>query len=256
MSSIFDLTGKTAVVTGAGRGLGRGMALALAEAGAAVVVGGRTAQGLEETVSMVRDRGGEARAVVFDAVKREDCKRLVEEAVRRHGKLDIMVINHGIAMHGPAADVGDAEWQETLAVNLTGAFLCAQAAGRHMIERGEGGSIVLISSTASLVGFNKLAAYGASKGGVDQLCRQLAVEWGPHNIRVNAVNPGYTLSNMAGTEARHEDKALNEEVRRMTPLGRRGTVEEIAVPVVFLASDAASFVSGVCLAVDGGYCAM
>ena len=100
-----------------------------------------------------------------------------------------------------------------------------------------------------------LAAYGSSKGGVDQLCRQLAVEWGPHSIRVNTVNPGYTMNDMVGTEARHADKGLNEEVKKMTPLGRRGTTAEIAGPVVFLASDAASFVSGVCLAVDGGYCA-
>jgi NAD(P)-dependent dehydrogenase (short-subunit alcohol dehydrogenase family) len=105
------------------------------------------------------------------------------------------------------------------------------------------------------VGFNNLTSYGSSKGGVDQLCRQLAVEWGPHNIRVNAVNPGYTVSDTAGTEARHADPRLSEEVNRMTPLGRRATIEEIAGPVVFLASEAASFVSGVCLAVDGGYCA-
>jgi NAD(P)-dependent dehydrogenase (short-subunit alcohol dehydrogenase family) len=232
------------------------MALGLAEAGASVVVAGRTQASLDETAAMIGSRGGAAHALLFDATKREDCSRLVSETVARYGRLDVMVVNHGVARHEPALEVTDAAWQETLAGNLTGAFLCAQAAGRQMVAQGNGGSIILISSTASLVGFNKLASYGASKGGVDQLCRQLAVEWGPHDIRVNAVNPGYTLSNMAGTEARHKDAALNEEVRRMTPLGRRGTVEEIAGPVVFLASDAASFVSGVCLAVDGGYCAM
>ncbi len=256
----FDLSGRTTIVTGAGRGLGRGMALALAEAGATVIASGRQREPIEETVALIRKNGGTAHAIPFDAVKREDCKRLVEETVLRYGRLDCMVVNHGVARHSPAVDVDDAKWAETIAVNLTGAFLCAQAAGRQMIAQGEdgprkGGSIILISSTSSMTGSNNLVAYGSSKGGVDQLCRQLAVEWGPHNIRVNAVNPGYTNNDMVGTEARHAAPGLNEEIRRMTPLGRRGTVAEIAGPVVFLASDAASYISGVCLAVDGGYCA-
>ena len=125
-----------------------------------------------------------------------------------------------------------------------------------IIKQKTGGSIILISSTGSLVGFNGLAAYGASKGGVDQLCRQLAVEWGPHDIRVNCVNPGYTTHNMRGTDTRHAAADLNEEMRRMTPMQRRGTPEEMAAPVVFLASPAASFISGVVIPVDGGYCAM
>ena len=251
----FDLAGRTAIVTGAGRGLGRGMAEALADAGAFVVCAGRTAAGIEETAATIRTAGGKAEPFLFDAVKREDSRRLVAETARRHGKLDIMVVNHGIALAAAAVDVADADWSETIAVNLTRAFLCAQAAGRQMIAQGKGGSIVLISSNASLVGFPDLTAYGASKGGVDQLCRQLAVEWGPHNIRVNAVNPGYTTNNMAGGDERHAVAGLNENIRRLTPLGRRGSIAEIAGPVVFLASDAASFVSGVCLAVDGGYCA-
>jgi gluconate 5-dehydrogenase len=251
----FDLTGRIAIVTGGGRGLGRGMAMALAEAGATVVVAGRSKASVEETADKVRERGGACHPMVFDAVKREDCRRLVAETVANHGRLDTIVVNHGVARHGPAIDVDDSRWQETIAINLTGAFLCAQAAGRQMIAQNGGGSIILISSTASMIGSDNLVAYGSSKGGVDQLCRQLAVEWGPYNIRVNAVNPGYTLNDMAGTEARHADPSLNEEMKRMTPLGRRATIAEIAGPVVFLASDAASFVSGVCLAVDGGYCA-
>jgi NAD(P)-dependent dehydrogenase (short-subunit alcohol dehydrogenase family) len=251
----FGLDGRVAIVTGAGRGLGRGMALALAEAGAVVVAAGRSMPGIEETSRLICNAGGESHPLLFDAVKREDCRRLVAETAARHGRLDAVVINHGIARHALAVDVTDSQWNETIAINLTSAFLCAQAAGRHMIAQKRGGSIVFISSTASMVGFHNLASYGSSKGGIDQLCRQLAIEWGPHNIRVNAVNPGYTASDMVGTEGRHADPGLNEEVNRMTPLGRRATIEEIAGPVVFLASDAASFVSGVCLAVDGGYCA-
>jgi gluconate 5-dehydrogenase len=252
----FDLSGRTAIVTGAGRGLGRGMAEALAEAGALVVCAGRTLAKVEETAAKIRAADGKAEAFLFDAVNREDCRRLVAETAQRHGKLDIMVVNHGVAFSAPAVDVADRDWSETIAVNLTGAFLCAQAAGRQMIAQGKGGSIVLISSNASLVGFQDLTAYGASKGGVDQLCRQLAIEWGPHNIRVNSVNPGYTTNNMAGGDDRHGAVGLNEDIRRMTPMARRGSVAEIAGPVVFLASDAAGFVSGVCLAVDGGWCAL
>jgi gluconate 5-dehydrogenase len=251
----FDLTGRIAIVTGAGRGLGRGMAVALAEAGATVIAADRSKAGIDETVDVIRDRGSSAHAILFDAVKREECRRLVAETVTRYGRVDTIVISHGVNQHGPAVAIEDSEWQETLAINLTGVFLCAQAAGRQMIAQRHGGSIILISSTASTVGFDKLAAYGCSKGGVDQLCRQLAVEWGPHNIRVNAVNPGYTVNKMAGAAVGQVDLDLDGEVRQMTPLGRRATIAEIAGPVVFLASAAASFITGVCLAVDGGYCA-
>ena len=252
----FDLKGRIAIITGAGRGLGRGMAEALAQAGATVICAGRTQASIDETAAKIRAAGGKAEAFLFDAVKREDCRRLVEETAQRHGQLNVMVVNHGIARAAPATEVSEGDWAETIAVNLTGAFLCAQAAGRQMIAQGKGGSIILISSNGSLVGFQDLTAYGASKGGVDQLCRQLCVEWGPHNIRVNAVNPGWTTNNMAGGDDRHAATGMNENVKRGTPMGRRGTVAEIAGPVVFLASDAAGFVSGVCLAVDGGWCAL
>ena len=252
----FDLKGRIAIVTGAGRGLGRGMAEALAQAGATVICAGRTQASIDETAAKIRAAGGKAEAFLFDAVKREDCRRLVEETAQRHGQLNVMVVNHGIARAAPATEVSEGDWAETIAVNLTGAFLCAQAAGRQMIAQGKGGSIILISSNGSLVGFQDLTAYGASKGGVDQLCRQLCVEWGPHNIRVNAVNPGWTTNNMAGGDDRHAATGMNENIKRGTPMGRRGTVAEIAGPVVFLASDAAGFVSGVCLAVDGGWCAL
>jgi gluconate 5-dehydrogenase len=252
----FDLSGRTAIVTGAGRGLGRGMARALAGAGATVLCAGRTQSTIDETAANIRAEGGKAGSFLFDAVKREDCRRLVEHAANEYGQLDIMVVNHGIARAAPATEVGEGDWGETIAVNLTGAFLCAQAAGRQMIAQGRGGSIILISSNGSLVGFQDLTAYGASKGGVDQLCRQLCVEWGRHNIRVNAVNPGWTTNNMAGGDDRHAAVGLNDDVKRGTPMGRRGTIAEIAGPVVFLASDAAGFISGVCLAVDGGWCAL
>ena len=253
----FDLSGKTAIVSGAGRGLGRAMAKALAQAGAKVAVGARTMAEVEETAQEIVAGGGHAFAVHVDATKPEDCRRMVERAVASGGSLDIAVVNHGVGDAAAAEDTSEDMFRRMVDINLTGCFNLAQAAGRQMIRQKKGGSIVLVSSTGSLVGFAGLAAYGASKGGVDQLCRQLAVEWGPHDIRVNCVNPGYTTHRMRGSGARDDDEAaVEEEMRRMTPMQRRGTPEEMAWPVVFLASPAAAFISGIVLPVDGGYCAM
>jgi NAD(P)-dependent dehydrogenase (short-subunit alcohol dehydrogenase family) len=250
----FDLTGKTVIVTGAGRGLGRAIARGVAKAGAATIVAGRTAADVQDAAQELRRAGGQATATVFDATKRDEVERLVAEAAPG-GRLDAIVVNHGISLAKPAADTTDADMAGILAVNVTSAFACAHAAGKRMLAQG-GGSIVFVSSTASKVGFANLVAYGASKGGVDQMVRQLAVEWGPRGVRVNAINPGYTTNDMAGTERRHADPALNAEMRRLTPMQRRGEAWEFAGPAVFFCSDASSYVNGFCLDVDGGYCAM
>ena len=253
--AMFDLTGKTVIVTGAGRGLGRAMARGIAQAGAATVVAGRTAADVEAAAADIEAGGGRVLAVPFDATRRADVERLAAATIGNFGGLDGIVVNHGVGLAKPAADVTDEDWDRVLEVNLRSAFVCAQVAGRRMVDQGSG-SIVFVSSTASLVGFDRLVAYGASKGGVDQMVRQLAVEWGPRGVRVNAINPGYTTNDMRGTETRHAASELNDEMRRLTPMQRRGECEEFAGPAVFLLSDAASFVNGVCLAVDGGYCAM
>ena len=253
-AALFDLTGKTAIVTGSGRGLGRAIARGLAEAGANVVVCGRTGDVVTESAAALRENGHTVLDIVFDACDRADCQRLIDGTVERFGKLDVMVVNHGIGRAKAAENIEAEDWDEMIGVNLTGTFNCAQLAGRCMIEQGGGGSIVLTSSNASLVAFDRLTSYSVSKAGVDHLARQLALEWGKHNIRVNVINPGYMTSHMRGSEDRYDDPSEKARVESMTPLGRKGAPEELVGPVVFLASDAASFVTGHILPVDGGWC--
>lgn len=253
--NLFDLTGKVAVVTGAGRGLGRAMAIGLAEAGAKVLVAARTKPEVDETAARIGKSGGEAAAVTFDATRREDCQRLVDEAVRRHGKLDVMLVNHGIGDAQMAVDITDDELDRMLDINLRSVIVCAQIAGRRMIAQGKGGSIILVSSTSSWLAFPGLTSYGAAKAGVDEVARQLATEWGPHGVRVNTINPGYMTHHMRGAEVRHDDPQEMRIVRERTPLQRKGLPEELAGPAVFLASDASSFVTGHTMPVDGGWCA-
>ena len=252
--SLFDLTGKTAIVTGSGRGLGRAIVRGLAEAGANVVVCGRSGDVVIETAEALRADGYQALDIIFDACDRDDCQRLIDVTVERFGSLDVMVVNHGIGRAAPAEAIEATDWDEMIAVNLTGAFNCAQLAGRRMIEQGGNGSIVLTSSTASLVAFDGLTSYSASKAGVDQLARQLALEWGRHNIRVNVINPGYMKTHMRGSNDRYDDTGEVARVKELTPLARKGEPEELVGPVVFLASDASSFVTGHIMPVDGGWC--
>tara|TARA_B100000676_G_scaffold259247_1_gene268161 strand:- start:13540 stop:14313 length:774 start_codon:yes stop_codon:yes gene_type:complete len=253
---LFDLSGCTAIVTGAGRGLGAEMAKALALAGANVVVAARTPDGINATASAITATGGAALAVTCDATQRGDVEALIADAVKRFGRLDIMVVNHGL---GPAKDlleVTDEDLDAVIGVNLNSAYLCAQLAGKQMISQGVGGSIVITSSSASRVACWGYSYYGASKGGVDQLVRQLAQEWACHGIRVNAINPGYTDNEMAGTSDVHDTPEVAQFIDRFIPFGRRGRADEMGGPVVFLASDAASYVTGHCLFVDGGYAAV
>jgi NAD(P)-dependent dehydrogenase (short-subunit alcohol dehydrogenase family) len=249
---LFDLAGRTTIVTGSGHGLGRAIALGFAEAGARVVTCARTRGAAAAVAEEIAARGGEALGLEVDCADRDACEVLVSQTIARFGALDILVCNHGIGLNKPAEGVTPAEWNEMLRINLTGYFFAAQAASGPMLAQGRG-VIVMNSSNGSFIGFPGLSAYGASKGGVDQLVRQLAVEWGERGIRVNAVNPGWTENLMAHRKAGSLDEAQEREIRRMTPLRRRGRPEEIVGPVLFLASDAASFVTGVCLPVDGGW---
>ena len=253
-AKLFDLTGKSVIVTGSGRGLGRAMARGLAEAGASVTLCGRTADIVKDAAEALRAEGHEVLDVVFDAQDNADVERLIDATVAAFGGLDVMVVNHGIGRAQRAEDVEFAAWNEMIAINLTSAFRCAQLAGRRMIEQGRGGSIVFTGSTGSLVAFEGLTAYGAAKAGLDHAARHLAAEWGRHKIRVNVVAPGYMTSDMRDTGARYEDPEHLAGVLALTPLGRKGAPEELVGPVVFLASDASSYVTGHVIPVDGGWC--
>ncbi len=253
MSKLFDLSGKVAIVTGAGRGLGRVIALGLAQHGADMVVVSRTPAQVEAVAREISGLGRKALALQVDTSVKADVDRMVARTRECWGRIDVLVNNAGIDIIKPAADYAEGEWDQVVAVNLKGYFLCAQAVGRVMIDQ-RAGSIVMNSSIAGSIGIALLVPYAAAKGGVNQLTRTLAVEWAPHGVRVNAFSPAYFENVMQGVEAIHNE-AKERHIREWTPLGRRGRLEELVGPVVFLASDASSYVTGHILMVDGGWTA-
>jgi NAD(P)-dependent dehydrogenase (short-subunit alcohol dehydrogenase family) len=251
----FSLDGKVAIVTGSGRGLGRAIAKGMAEAGATVVTTSRHGDEAESAAAEIRIAGGKAISLVTDVADPAACNALVTRTVQEFGRLDVMACNAGIILTNPADQATRAELEQTLAINVGGALYCAQAAARQMEKQG-GGSIVVTSSNASLVAFPDLLTYNISKGGVDQMVRTLAVEWAPRNIRVNAFNPGYLEHSMSRSEGYDHDPATEAAILRMTPMGRRGKIDEVVGVAIFLASDASSFITGTVLPVDGGWCAL
>ncbi len=250
---LFDLTGKIAIVTGSGRGLGKTIAIGLAEYGAKVVTCSRTIEEAEFTAREIREQGGHAVALRVDTSVRPECQALIDESIRRYGKLDIMVCNAGIAGYRPAEDIEEEEWVQMMDINLKGYFNCAQLAARQMMKQGTAGSIIMNSSNNSLVGYPGLLTYSTSKGGVDQMVRSMALEWASRNIRVNAINPGWMEKSMKGVT---RDPKQEAQIKQLTPMGRRGYARELIGPVVFLASEASSFVAGISLVVDGGWCSL
>jgi NAD(P)-dependent dehydrogenase (short-subunit alcohol dehydrogenase family) len=247
-----SLNGRVAAISGGSRGLGLAMALALAGNGASVVIGSPSNADNQAALERLKSVGGQASAHHLDVTSRESCEAFVTSAVKDFGRLDIMLCNAGISISQSAFETSEQTWAKTIGIDLAGVFNSAVAAARKMTMQSTGGSIVVTSSNASLVGFNGLSAYGAAKGGVNQLVRSLALEWGQHNIRVNAVAPGWTEHRMEGN-GHSVNATVAEAAIARTPLKRFGTADEIAAATLFLASESASFITGTVLAVDGGY---
>jgi NAD(P)-dependent dehydrogenase (short-subunit alcohol dehydrogenase family) len=248
----LDLTGRTAVVIGATSGLGKAIALGLADAGADVVPTGRRAELAAAGAREVEARGRRSLATTADVSDANSLQALCDAAIEEFGKVDILVNAAGRTIRRPTLDVSDGEWDEILDTNLTGMLRACRVFGRHMIER-QYGRIINIGSLTSVVALHEVAAYGASKAGVASLTKSLAIEWAPHDVCVNAILPG--VFRTALNEGLLDGTERGQELLMRTPMRRFGQPEEVAGAAVFLASDAASFVTGHLLAVDGGFLA-
>jgi 2-deoxy-D-gluconate 3-dehydrogenase len=243
---LFDLKGKSALVTGGNGGIGLGMAEGLARAGAKVAIAGRDSA---KNARAAKELG--AVAIACDITDEKACRGMVDEAARKLGRLDILVNNAGINIRKRPEEYQLEEWHRVLESNLTSAFVASQAAYPHM-QRAKGGKIVNIGSMMSIFGASFTAPYAASKGGIVQLTRALATAWAKDNIQVNAVLPGW-IDTALTRRAREEVSGLHERVLARTPAGRWGTPEDLAGIAVFLCSKASDFVTGTAIPVDGGY---
>lgn len=246
----FDLSGRVAVVTGANTGIGQAIAIALAQAGADVALVGRTPA--EDTAAAIRDLGRRALIVSADLSSIEPVQCIVDETVAGLGGLDILVNNAGIIRRADAVDFTEADWDAVVDTNLKSVFFLCQAAGRHMIAKGKG-RIINIASMLTFQGGIRVPSYTASKSGIGGLTKLLANEWAKHGLSVNAIAPGYIATN--NTAALQADEARNAAILDRIPAGRWGDAADLGGAAVFLASDAAAYVQGHILAVDGGWLA-
>jgi len=248
--SLFDISGYKIIVTGAGRGIGRVLAIALAEAGCEVALFGLHRQTLEPVQAEIRRLG--ARCILFegDVSRKSDVDRAFARTAEEFGRLDVCVNNAGVSMQRPVEEMPEADWDQIMDVNMKGAFLCSQAAARLMIPR-KSGSIINIGSISSRVVNvpQKQAVYNTSKAGVIMLTQSMAVEWAPYGVRVNSISPGYVKTEMTLSSM----TSLFPEWEALTPMGRLGEPDELRGALLFLASDASSYVTGHDLVVDGGY---
>ncbi len=258
-TTLFDLTGRVAVVTGAASGLGQAMAVGLAQHGADIVAADLNDGGLAQTVERVTALGRQGLAVHCDISRPDDVAGLFERVDAVFGRVDILVNDPFTSARAKPEDLTLDDWNRVLAVNLTGYFLCTQAAGRRMIVRGRGGSIINMSSIggSSALGRGNFV-YSVSKGAINQFTRELAVEWAKHGIRVNAIQPCQMLTPAVRTWLDHPqtDPELVKRLLQGIPMNRLGEPADVIGPVVFLASDAAAMVTGTLLPVDGGNLAL
>ncbi len=246
---MFDLSGKVAIVTGGDGGIGLGMARGLARAGASLVLAARNPEKSALAVAELQALGAEVIAIETDVTSDRSITALIDQAVTHFGRLDVLVNNSGMNVRLPAQELTLEQWHQVLDTNLTGAFLCAKAAYPYL--RG-GGKVINVGSMLSLFGSAVAAAYGASKGGVVQLTKSLAVGWAADGIQVNAILPGWIDTALTRT-AREQLPGLNERVLARSPSGRWGVPADFEGIAVFLASEASNFITGAAIPVDGGY---
>ncbi len=251
-TQILSLEGKIAVVTGGTSGIGRALSLGLADAGADVIASARRQQQVDETAKEIEARGRKTLRIASDVCDRASLERLLAAALERFGKVDILVNCAGIIKRTPTLTVSEKEWNDIIETNLTGTLRACQVFGKHMLDRGYG-RIVNITSLNCYVALSEVAAYAASKSGVASLTRSLAVEWSKKGVTVNAIAPGVFRTDMNAKLL--DSTARGQELLMRTPMGRFGKTEELIGAAVFLASEAASFVTGQTLVVDGGFLA-
>ncbi len=250
---MFSLEGHTALVTGASRGIGREIALAFARAGADLVLIARGREALEELACAVRQEGRSAAVFPFDVSAVEQIPDKFSQILQSGLRIDILVNVAGINYRVPAVDYPLSEWRRVLDVNLTAPFLLAQSVARELIREGRPGKIINIASLLSEAARPNIPAYAASKGGIRQLTKALAVEWAPHRINVNAIGPGYIATEL--TQPLKEDEEFDNWVKSRTPMQRWAAPSELTGAAVFLASSASDFVTGQIIYVDGGWLA-
>jgi 2-deoxy-D-gluconate 3-dehydrogenase len=253
-TSMFDLSGKVAIVTGGNGGIGLGMARGLAEAGAGIAVVGRNEAKSNAAVADLRSRGVKAISVIADVTDKAAVANMVERVSRELGRIDILVNNAGINIRKPPHTLDPEEWDSVIKTNLTSAFLCSQAAYPAMKQAG-GGKIINIGSMMSIFGASFAPAYAASKGGIVQFTRSCAVAWAPDNIQVNALLPGWIDTDLT-KRAREQIEGLHDKVLARTPAARWGAIADFAGIAVFLSSSASDFLTGTAIPVDGGFSIM
>ncbi|WP_345828219.1 gluconate 5-dehydrogenase [Pantoea sp. BRR-3P] len=249
MSQLFSLEGKRVLLTGSARGIGFLLAQGLAEAGAEVIINATTREGAEKGAAQLRERGLRAHAKAFDVTQSAQVKQAVEEIEAEWGAIDVLVNNAGIQRRRPFLEFPEQDWNDVIAVNQTAVFLVSQTVAKKMVARQQG-KIINIGSMQSELGRDTITPYAASKGAVTMLTRGMCVELARHNIQVNAIAPGYFVTEM--TQALADDPAFTDWLTKRTPAARWGKPEELIGAAVFLASGASNFVNGHLLFVDGG----
>ncbi len=254
IQTLFDVSGKVALITGATGGFGKAAAVGLAAAGVRVMATARTLSALELLVKEIREEGGQAAFSVGDPVKHQDVKRVAKDTLDTYGAIDILITAAGINKVKPVVEQSVEDWEEVMDVNLKGTYLFCKEVGKVMINQGKGGKVILVGSARGHLGLANYSAYSPSKGAVHLLAKTLGCEWGPHKINVNAIAP--TVFRTPLTQWMFDDNAFYMNFLKRIPIGRLGEPGDFIGTVIFLSSKASDFMTGAIVNVDGGYTAM